>query len=155
MTGRFLLNCPPGSKGPHSTSSEALPGLPHLLQEAFQSGREPRKPLGAVELDVRQVHSLVVSESWQKRRTEQEETGLHCSTGDARVMTKMCIRYNPCSSTVTEQDFDNDLFWDFYLLQSRDVQRRETSWGTIVPRGQEMARMTSCHFLITLMGTGR
>lgn len=70
-------------------------------------------------------------------------------------MTKMCMRYNPCSSTVTEQDFDNDLFWDFYLLQSRDVQRRETSWGTIMPRGQEMARMTSCHFLITLMGTGR
>lgn len=70
------------SKGPHSTSSEVLPGLPHLLQEAFQSGRELSKPLGAVELDVRQVHSLVVSESWRKRGTEQEGTGLHCSMGN-------------------------------------------------------------------------
>lgn len=44
---------------------------------------------------------------------------------------------------MTEQDFDNDLFWDLYLLKIKDVQRRETDWGTIMPRGQEMTKMTS------------
>lgn len=29
----------------------------------------------AVELDVRQVHSLVVNKTWQKKRIEQEEIG--------------------------------------------------------------------------------
>lgn len=143
------------SKGSHSTSSEALPGQPHVLQEAFQSGRELSKPPGAVELDVRQVHSLVVSESWWKRGTEQEETGLLQHGKWYIIMTTMCMRYHPPSGTVTEQDFDDDLFWDSYLLKSRDAQRREMSWGPTMPRGQDTAKMTSCQFLSTLMGTGR
>jgi hypothetical protein len=42
--------------------------LPHLLQEASKSRRELSKFLGAVELDVRQAYSLVVSESLQRTR---------------------------------------------------------------------------------------
>lgn len=63
------------------------------------------------------------------------------------------MRYYP--GTVTELDFDKDLFWDLYMLKSRDAQRRETGWGAIMPRGQEMAKMISCHFLSTLVVTGR
>lgn len=70
-------------------------------------------------------------------------------------MTKTCMRYYPPSGTVTEQDFDSDLFLDSYLLKSRDAQRREKSWVPIMPRGQEMAKRTSCQSLSTLMGTGR
>lgn len=69
-------------------------------------------------------------------------------------MTGIYVIYNPPNSTLTEQDFDDD-FWDLYLLKSSIAQRRETGWGTIVSRGQEMAKVTSCQFLSTLMGTGR
>lgn len=67
-------------------------------------------------------------------------------------MTGMRGRYNPPSSTVTEQDFDSDLFQDLYLLKSSVAQRREAGWSTIMSRGQEMAQMTSHQFLSTLMG---
>ena len=90
MTGTFLPDCSPGSKGPHSASAEALPGLPPLLQEASQSRRKLSKLLGAVELDVRQVHSFVVSESWQKKRTEQEEVSLKLQHEGQGFIAAMC-----------------------------------------------------------------
>lgn len=67
----------PRSKEPHLLSSEALPGLSCLPREASQARVELSKPLPVAKLDIRQMNSLVVSESWQKKRTE--ETALNCS----------------------------------------------------------------------------
>lgn len=50
-------------KDPIRLTLEALPKMPHLLQEAFQSGRQLSKLPRASELDIRQVYSLVLSES--------------------------------------------------------------------------------------------
>lgn len=101
------MTSPPGSpekffwtahqevKGPTHLTSEALPGLLHLLQEAPQTRRELSKLLGTVELNVRQVDSLVVSESWQKKETEWEEMSFKLQWERCWLITTgMCTRYS-------------------------------------------------------------
>lgn len=92
----------------------------------------------------------MVSESWQEKGTEQEEIGFKLQ----RKRWGQSNQHVRDTGIATKQGFDHDLFRDLYLLKSRDAQR-ETGWGSIVPRGQEMTTMTSCHFLSTLMVTSR
>lgn len=70
---RFLWTAHQEVRGPTHLNSEVLPGLPHLLHEAPHTRRELSELLRAVELDIRQVDSLVVNKSWQRKGTEWEK----------------------------------------------------------------------------------
>lgn len=88
----------------HLTHS-ALPGLPCLLEETSRSSRQLSELPGSGELDVRQIHCLVLSEPWQRRENRRESGGQnqtvhepcqHC--GQARPMMVTSEIHTPHSS---------------------------------------------------------
>lgn len=88
----------------HLTHS-ALPGLPCLLEETSRSSRQLSELPGSGELDVRQIHCLVLSEPWQRRENRRESGGQnqtmhepcqHC--GQARPMMVTSAIHTPHSS---------------------------------------------------------